>query len=81
MSQAALEIARIVVVLALLCVAGALATPRGRLPLALRGVLKVLHRDGSVPNAPCSAGGDRVPVWKKSVAFLLVLGAIALTCL
>ena len=37
-----LQIARLVAVVALLCVAAAIATPKGRLPLALRGVAKVL---------------------------------------
>ena len=40
--NAALQIARLVAVLALVCVAAAIATPKGRLPLALRGLAKVL---------------------------------------
>ena len=38
-----LQIARLVAVLALLCVAAAIATPKGRLPLALRGLAKMLR--------------------------------------
>ena len=37
-----LQIARLVAVVALLCVAAAIATPKGRLPLALRGLAKML---------------------------------------
>ena len=44
--NAALQIARLVAVLALVCVAAAIATPKGRLPLALRGLAKMLGKDG-----------------------------------
>ena len=37
-----LQVARLVAVLALVCVAAAIATPKGRLPLALRGLEKML---------------------------------------
>ena len=75
----AFQIVRLVLVMALVCIAAALATPKGRLPLALRGVMKMLHRDGIVPGAPRAAGADAVPVWKRLLAFLLVLMAIALS--
>ena len=65
----ALQIVRIVAVIALVCVAGALATPKGRIPLALRGVAKLFK---------ISSEEQQVPGWKKLVAFLLVLGAIAI---
>ena len=67
--NAALQIARLVAVLALVCVAAAIATPKGRLPLALRGLAKMVNaegRDGTV-----SAG-------KRTFAFVLVLLAIFL---
>ena len=65
----ALQIVRIVAVIALVCVAGALATPKGRIPLALRGVARLFKISGEE---------QKVPGWKKLVAFLLVLGAIAI---
>ena len=40
-----LWIGRIVAVVALLCFAAVLATPPGRLPLALRGLQKMLRKD------------------------------------
>ena len=64
-----LEILRIAAVIVLVCVAGALATPRGRIPLALRGVAKLFR---------ISSDEQAVPGWKKLVAFLLILTAIAL---
>ena len=51
--NAALQIARLVAVLALLCAAAAIATPKGRLPLALRGLAKILN---TVPDASRVAG-------------------------
>lgn len=47
-----LWIGRIIAVVALLCFAAALATPPGRLPLALRGLQKMLSKDQS------AAGGE-----------------------
>ena len=64
-----LQIARLVAVLALLCVAAAIATPKGRLPLALRGVAKLFRISGEE---------QTVPAWKRLLAFVLVLLAILL---
>ena len=64
-----MQIARLVAVLALLCVAAAIATPKGRLPLALRGVAKLFRISGEE---------QTVPVWKRLLAFVLVLLAILL---
>ena len=72
----ALQIARLVGVLALLIVAALLATPPGRLPLALRGVYKILRRDRGLP-AAVRAGGAAA-TGKRLLAFLLVLVAAAL---
>ena len=65
----ALQIARLVAVLALLCVAAAIATPKGRLPLALRGVAKLFRISGEE---------QTVPAWKRLLAFVLVLLAVLL---
>lgn len=62
---------RFVVVIALLGLAAALATPRGRLPLALRGIRRTLRRDAGAPTAEPPARA--VPLWKRLVAFALVL--------
>ena len=67
--QAFVQIARLVAVVGLLGAAAALATPKGRMPLALRGVAK-LFRIRNEERA--------VPTWKKLVAFALVLAAVAL---
>ena len=70
------QIARVAAVIALLGIAAALATPKGRLPLALRGVLKVMRRD----RVECAAQHpeERAPAWRRALAFLLVLAAVAL---
>ena len=76
MTGAAFQIVRVVVVVALLIAAALLATPQGRLPLALRGVYKIMKRDRAEP--------ERVPevkppsTLKRTLAFLLVLVAVAL---
>ena len=75
----ALQVARLVAVLALLCVAAAIATPKGRLPLALRGLARLLRQDAA-PAAPAPQGvGQPVPLVKRLLAFVLVLLAILLS--
>ena len=82
-------IAKIVVVVALLGVAAAIATPKGRLPLALRGLKRLLDRDRQPSTAvECrgqsrAADGNRnVPsAAKRFVAFVLVLLAILVALL
>ena len=75
-----LQIARLVAVLALLCVAAAIATPKGRLPLALRGVAKMLARDRGQTQSTAVDGCrlQSVSAGKRTLAFLLVLLAILL---
>ena len=77
MSVALVQIARLVLVLALLIVAAVLATPPGNLPLALRGVYKILKRDGALPHGDVRDEG-RAPLWKRLLAFVLVLIALGL---
>ena len=72
------QIVRIVAVIALLCVAAAVATPRGRLPLALRGVRRILRQDFGEPPA---GEGERVSVGRRIAAFLLVLAAVLLAAI
>ena len=86
----ALQIVRLVAVLALVCTAAAIATPKGRLPLALRGLAKMLN---TVPDASRVAGAGQsdapsrasrrdgdgtVTPLKRAFAFLLVILAILL---
>ena len=64
---------RIAAVVALVCAAAALAAPPGRLPLAVRGLARLLRA-----GRPCGGEEEKVPGWKKAVAFALVLAAAAL---
>ena len=84
-----MEILRIAGVIALVCVAGALATPPGRIPLALRGLVKVLNAVPSPSRRPAVSGdphsrasrrdGDgTVSPGKRLLAFVLVITAILL---
>ena len=68
-----IELLRVVAVIALVVVAAALATPQGRVPLALRGVLKVLRRDGLA--APAGAEARPVSPARRLAALALVLAA------
>ena len=52
----ALQIARLVAVLALIGVAAAIATPKGRLPLALRGLAKMVNAVPSSSRRQALAG-------------------------
>ena len=89
MSTVAFQLARICAVLALVCVAAALATPRDRLPLALRGLAKMVDAVPSPPRRQAPAGDPRyhasrrggdgtVTPLKRAFAFLLVILAILL---
>lgn len=71
----ALQIARIAAVIALLCFASALAAPPNRLPLALRGLRRILRKDmGAVGDVE-----EKTSPMRRAIAFLLVLVAVALT--
>lgn len=80
----ALQIARLVAVLALLCVAAAIATPKGRLPLALRGLAKMVRScevpksRGSEVKKPRNPVTPQPSVRKRAFAFFLVILAILL---
>ena len=79
-----LQIARLVAVVALLCVAAAIATPKGRLPLALRGLAKMLRScevpklRGSEVEQPRNPVTPQPSARKRSLAFAFVLLAILL---
>jgi hypothetical protein len=69
------EFARVIVVIALLIVAACLATPPGRVPLALRGIKRILNRDSGVAE---DTGASAASLRRRFFAFLLVLSAAAL---
>ena len=72
--SATLWIARIAAVVALLCAAAAVATPPGRLPLALRGLQRLLRRDRGAGAAQEAS----VSVARRLLAFALVVLAAVL---
>lgn len=71
MSMAVFWIVKIVLVIALLGVAAAIATPKGRLPLALRGLEKLMGK-----RAKTRAAGESVSTGKRFFALVLVIIAI-----
>lgn len=71
-------ILKIVAVIALLGVAAAIATPKGRLPLALRGLQALVRKDRGLRPV---RSGDSVSPWKRLLAFLLTLVAVLVTVL
>ena len=75
-----LQIARLVAVVALLCVAAAIATPKGRLPLALRGLAKLLSRDRGQTQSTAVDCFRLQSVYdgRRTLAFLLVVLAVIL---
>ena len=67
---------QVIAVLALVVVAAVLATPPNKVPLALRGLMRIMKKDRGL--AADGAGAGRVPVGKRLLAFVLVLIAFAL---
>lgn len=65
--------ARVVAVIGLLVAAALVATPPGRLPLALRGLYRIMRRDAGAP--AMSDGGARVSSLRRLAAFLMVVFA------
>ncbi len=69
------QIARMAAVLALVLAAALVATPPGRIPLALRGLVRIMSRDrGETGNLP---GASASPA-RRFLAFILVLLAVVL---
>ena len=64
---------RFVVVIAILGIAAVLATEKGKLPLALRGMKRVLQKDAGVQTSSSSQTRAGVPLWKRLLAFALVV--------
>ena len=74
------QVVRIVLVVALLCAAAAIATPKGRLPLALRGLAKLLARDRGLVQSTAADGCrlQSVSGGKRALAFVFVVLAVVL---
>ena len=73
-----LEILRLVAVLALVCAAAALTTPKNRVPLALRGVLRILRKDRALAGAAQDEQAQPVSTGRRLVGALLLLLALLL---
>ena len=73
----AVQIARLAAVISLLVAAALVATPKGRLPLALRGLWITLRRDGAVSGGAPS--GEPVGAVRKWLAFILVVVAVGVS--
>lgn len=71
-----LELVRVIVVIGLVVFAAVLATPPNKVPLALRGLMRILKKDRSVERE--SVSRPVVPVWKKLTSFALCLLAFIL---
>lgn len=69
------EFIRVVAVIALLVTAACLATPPGRLPLALRGIRRIISKDVGAGEPPPDAKASHR---RRFLAFLLVVVAYAL---
>ena len=71
MSSVLMQIGRVVIVIGLVVWAAVLVTPKGRLPLAVRGLARMLRKDAGMP----AASDDVKPVsgLRRFVAFLILL--------
>ena len=68
------QVARVIAVVALLCAAAAISTPKGRLPLVLRGLRRVIDRDAGNRNR--EGAQSSVPLARRLLAFLLAIIAL-----
>ena len=73
MNAVVIQISKVVAVIVLLGAASAISTPKGRLPLALRGLFKTLGRELPSKLEPEISS---VPLWKKIISLILVLAAL-----
>jgi len=71
-----IQIARVAAVIGLVVWAAVLVTPKGRLPLAVRGLARMLRRDAGAPAA--QDDGKPVSGLRRFAAFLIILLAALL---
>lgn len=75
-----MQLVRVILVILLVVTAAVLSTPKGRLPLAVRGLAKILRKDASQSGLTRrSSQAEPVPAWKKFLAFILVILAALLS--
>lgn len=77
-----MQLVRVILVILLVVFAAVLSTPKGRLPLAIRGLAKILNKDTSQTSRTSrtsQTSGLPVPAWKKTLAFVLVIIAALLS--
>lgn len=76
------ELIAMVIVMALIVSAAVLSTPKGRLPLAIRGLAKLLKKEQNptlnTHNSALNTREAPVPTWRKVLAFILVIIALLL---
>jgi hypothetical protein len=70
-------VVKVVLVMALLVFAALISSPKGRLPLALRGLKKIINSDFGINDAR-NDQSQRVSVKRRFLAFILVILAIAI---
>lgn len=71
------ELVRVLVVIGLVVGAAVLATPPNKVPLALRGLMRILKKDSKSADT-ASLSGQAVPSWKKLLSFGLCILAFVL---
>lgn len=78
-----MQLVRVILVILLVVFAAALSTPKGRLPLAIRGLARILKKETNptlnTHNSSLNTREAPVPVWKKTLAFILVIIAALLS--
>lgn len=75
-----MQLVRVILVILLVVAAAVLSTPKGRLPLAVRGLAKILRKDASQSGLTRrSSQAEPVPAGKKFLAFILVILAALLS--
>ncbi|MCR5413753.1 MAG: hypothetical protein K6F50_03365 [Kiritimatiellae bacterium] len=72
------QVFKVVAVISIVLAAAIVATPPGRLPLALRGLHRIMRRDSGLPDSRPAA---KTSAARRFVAFLLVLLAVVVAAI
>lgn len=67
---------KFVLVIAMLAASALMATERNKLPLALRGLKKILDSQNGNDKKSDTQNGGPVPAWRRLLAFLIVILAL-----